>query len=352
VLDGEPRIARVMLDHDGTHAYVERLTSLGGSNFAINPVRRIDLRTGAVEELDARIVSAATRDQVTNQPVMHRYLMLDNDLVDTSTGQAPAIETSAALREARRAATPLRTATGRRLWVRGGKIAIENEDGSVRIVEPERPIHGFAHGLGISAGGGQFFDPFRQRLFNLARRGMRDADVRIRPGAWLLRKKRNEGAWKLYDPEAETWADARGLDAADRVAAILEDGRVFVVRRHGNLDLLRPETGQWDAVVYENGRRVQVQPTWHGFVDAGGFGVGGVPARTPKGARIFLADGIPARFDVEANRLTRVGFSAQEPVVVLGSVNETTVFVRIGNWGIARAQFGAGDGCHVIYREQ
>ena len=139
-----------------------------------------------------------------------------------------------------------------------------------------------------------------------------------------------------------------GIAQHDRVATMFDDGRAFVVRRHGNVDLLTPETGEFDSIVGQDGRRMRVGR----LRDAGGFGVGGVPMRTPEGARIFLVDGVPARFDVRAFRLVSVGFSAHDPLVVLGCTDERTVYVRVGDWGIARARFGTGDGFGLIYRER
>ena len=82
------------------------------------------------------------------------------------------------------------------------------------------------------------------------------------------------------------------------------------------------------------------------------WGVQRLLKRTPGGARVFLVDGVPARFDAATLQLTRVGFSTQESIVVLGCVDEETVYVRVGDWAIMRARFGTGEGCGLVYHEK
>jgi len=130
--EGESRVAMAYLSRDGNYAYLSRYSRVSGRNSVGLRGRRVDLRTGGAETLDARTIQPPVRGWMAQQPVRWPYVRIEGSLVDTDTGLAADVDDVAtALRDSRRAATPLRSADGRKIWLRGDKVVTENADGSL-----------------------------------------------------------------------------------------------------------------------------------------------------------------------------------------------------------------------------
>jgi len=348
-IEGEPRIVEVLLSGDGNTAYVERYTKMGKANGVLLHARRIDLRTGEVTELDARTVSTAMRGWEGQQPVWHPYVRLDGRIIDSVTGLTPGLDQATILRKARRAATPFRTPEGGRLWTRGEKIVVENPDGVTRLIEAEDPLNGFPNGFGIHSFNRGIFDVPRQQYFSMKSMKRQPRFIRVRPGRWIVRQNMMKGPWMLLDPETWESAPAKGIGEREYVCAIHDDGRVFVVRAAGQVTLVDPETGESTELSDGDGLPVKVMPSWYGLRDASRFGR--VAARTPNGARVFMLDSSPARFDAESNSLVRCKVRFNGSTTFVGCVNEHVAHVLVGDWAIYRVEFGTPTAT-LVYAEK
>ena len=323
-LGGHGEIARAFLGRDARSVFVQRFSSYGDTIIGSRNARRIDLESGTVTELDGVVVSPAGRGMLYRQPVGHSHLRLDRRLFDTATMQPAADD---ALTEARRVATPLRDADGR---------PYVDEHGALCAVD-----------FGVRTHRDRLFDCLRMRSYDLRAMRMHSARIRVRRGDWLV-KRGNQTVWSLYDPDTEEWKETAGIATKDRVAAVHDDGRIFVLRAHiGRIDLVDPQTGQHEPISFEDGTRAQAN--WLG--DAGGLGFRNAIARSPEGQRIMMVDNQPALFDESSMRLVRAGVRATVRVVFLGCGTEDRFYVLLGDTQIVRLRFGSNEH-KLIYSEK
>jgi hypothetical protein len=263
------------------------------------------------------------------EPVRWPYLRLDSRLIDSDTGRVADVEEAAALLVSHRASTPLRSAEGRRIWFRGTKAVTENADGSLSIGDEALPVPGFPCGFGVQFSRRGVFDAIRGRYFET-----KAPFVRVRPGRWLAKQRMGDGPMMLLDPETGEWSDALGIDEEDWVASVHDDGRIFVFRVGGALALVNPESGEREVVRDSDG--IVVEP--ESFRDASRFGR--CASRTPGGSRLFMLDGVPARYDAESSRLVCAKVRMHEPMLLIGCADDDAVFVLVGERRIERLELG------------
>ena len=115
------------------------------------------------------------------------------------------------------------------------------------------------------------------------------------------------------------------------------------------LVLLDPETGVEEPVLDSEGLPVQVQTGAMVFRDAARYGR--CAARTPSGARVFMLNGVPARYDADSGRLVRAQISAGESMFLIGCASEDVLYVLVGERRIERLELGTSKRT-VIYSEE
>jgi len=180
------------------------------------------------------------------------------------------------LRAARRLASPWRLGDGRRAWFSNGKLEADAEGGGFELLAKH---DGTACGLGLTHNRAIYYDLLRGRTYKRGDLALRGERVWIRPGRWLTAKNNR---YRLFDPDTNEFGPVAGLDAADAVRVVADDGRVFV-RRQGMPALVDPESGATTTL--------DVPPD---IIDATVVEVARAfdrPTRTPDGRRVVLLYG-------------------------------------------------------------
>lgn len=173
-----------------------------------------------------------------------RFLRLGPDVFDGRTAERVHV-TERDIEDGCRANAPWRLPDGRRMWIAGDRLEADAADGGVEVLA-EPWTWSRRCGLGFESGQA-FYDPTRKRVFKRRELAIHHYRlVLIRAGLWLVREHYGP-RHELYDPESNTLAPARGLEPADRVGAMVDDGRVFVTRGEALL-LLDPEAGETTPV--------------------------------------------------------------------------------------------------------
>jgi len=344
-IEGDSRIAMAHLSRDGNSVYLFRYSHISERKLVGIYGRRVDLRTGQFEALEGKAVMPPVQGWTGQQPARWPYIRVNRTLIDTDTGAAANVDEATATLESMRAATPLRTGDGRKLWLRGTEAVIENADGTLEVCATDLPLGGYPSGCGVRFFKRGALDATRMKFFETEAQY-----VYLRPGKWLAMKRAGSGPMMLVDPATNDWEEARGIAKGDRIAALHDDGRVFVERRETKaLVLLDPETGVEEPVLDSEGSPVQVQTGAMGFRDAARYGR--CAARTPSGARVFMLNGVPARYDADSGRLVRAKIGGGESMFLIGCASEDVLYVLVGERRIERLELGTSNRT-VIYSEE
>ncbi|HEX5137933.1 MAG TPA: hypothetical protein VFY93_13230 [Planctomycetota bacterium] len=242
------------------------------------------------------------------------------------------------LRAARRLGSPWRLGDGRRAWFSDGKLEADTEDGGFEVLaKPDWS----ACGLGLTRNRAMYYDLFRERAYKRRDLALRGERVWIRPGRWLTAKN---NVYRLFDPDANEFGPVAGLEAADAVRVVADDGRLFV-RRQGMPALVDPETGVTtvlavapellDATVVEAARAFDR------------------PTRTPGGRRVVLLYGpmggggpevywcALARLDPGDKLATTAALRGY--TTLLGCPNDDEAIVTLNGETVVRLRFGSDE---------
>ena len=359
----EPRIGRAYLGAGGRYVFVSRYDQRPGylKRGSVSWCRRspatpliIDLETGAVREFPGggRSVRAATSMGVA-QPVVVQSTARGGLLYDARTAEPlwdkpvedQSVRCAPELRLAKRAASRRCLADGRRVWIFNGQLECDGPEGSVETFVTTGRGGPSLCGFGARWRRNTYFDFARVKSYSRADLGVRIDDILIRPGKWLLSRRRYEPGggkhWGLLDPDTRVREPARGLGPLDRVCAIHDDGRLFVRRgSNGPLVLLDPETGL--------GRILGLPATLPDLSWVSNGGERWRPVYTPGGARVFRLHGRSyrrrsvARFDAESGTL--VGTKVIEgDLDLVGCVTDDEAIVLVDKRILARVRFGTDD---------
>lgn len=268
-------VHEVLLGEGGSYAFVNRVrTGAGGSSPAAPVI--VDLRTGSAREIGSKFDRFGP---ALGGPPPFGYVFVrlyrvgasDSTVLDGRTAEQRAGITAEEVDSAYSARPVWRFPDGRTAWLRGGTLVAEAIGGGFEVLLKDAwsPC-----GLGFESYTPRgFYDLSRERSYAARDLALRGDRVWIRPGAWLTRKKLD---YRLFSPDANTFAPALGFTDAADVSAILDDGRVIASSRGGGLVLITPETGEVSPVA-----------TPPGFEKCGLWEQFRGPIRTPGGKRVL-----------------------------------------------------------------
>ncbi|MHC4410171.1 MAG: hypothetical protein ACYS0F_14360, partial [Planctomycetota bacterium] len=334
---GRESLGPCYLGADERYVYVSRVSYIASSNAVALAPLRLDLQSGEATVMARSHLGVLGHSIRVRQPVAHPYLLFNDGVLDTRTGELSDIDPLAATHAVARATTHMRDAMQRPLWVEDNRVV-----GADGVILEDRLLRiGTPMGLGMQLVRGQsLFDPYRRAIVKPGRDLLHRCDVRIRPGEWLVRDKRG-GGWQLIAPEQHCATEARGMDG--RVVAVVGDGRALMQRdSNGLLDLVDPETGITWPLRFDDGSRARADS----IRNAGGFGRLGSPARDAQGRRLFAIDRRIAR--LEGGRFVRCAALRERYTVLIACGDGDICYALDGDRSVVELRFGA-DHLRAIY---
>jgi hypothetical protein len=344
-LAGEARVLwKGFVGEGGRYAFLNRYSAGPGNNFAPLPPVILDLETGVAREVGSPPYGRfghACRSGVwwTTAGMPQRYVALSHDtFLDARTADV-AYPSEADLRAAARETSPWRFGADRRAWFYQQRLEADAADGGFEVLKGFDSVAG----LGLYERAQGYHDFGRGRSYT--RKGglvLRGEGVWIRPGPWLTYKKE----FRLFDPDSNTFREAKGLEPKDRPRIVADDGRVLLVRA-GRVVLVDPESGETtEARTRELADVVEIENAASRF---------GWPTRVPGGRRVVrlslrrdsVLDATFARCD--GDDLSTTAVLKGHFVTLLGCPDDDTAIVVADERAIWRLRFGS-DAFEEVWR--